>query len=77
MGKVTGYYKDQCARYGWQPEPHEIIYRANILIAETGEKARQALAQYPREAVFPLKARLRNSALSMRLPINLLDHAIV
>ena len=56
MGKVTGYYKDECARYGWQPEPHQIIYRANILIAETGEKAQQALAQYPREAVFPLKA---------------------
>jgi alkanesulfonate monooxygenase SsuD/methylene tetrahydromethanopterin reductase-like flavin-dependent oxidoreductase (luciferase family) len=30
-------------------------YRANILIAATGEKAQQALAQYPREAVFPLK----------------------
>jgi len=33
MGKVTGYYKEECARYGWQPEPHQIIYRANILIA--------------------------------------------
>src|SRR5580700_6127634 len=58
MGKVTGYYKDQCARYGWQPEPHQIIYRANIVIAETGEKAQQALAQYPGEAVFPLKAEV-------------------
>jgi alkanesulfonate monooxygenase SsuD/methylene tetrahydromethanopterin reductase-like flavin-dependent oxidoreductase (luciferase family) len=56
MGRVTGYYKEECARYGWQPEPHQIIYRANILIAGTGEKAQQALAQYPREAVFPLKA---------------------
>src|SRR5947209_10084472 len=43
MGKVTGYYKEECARYGWQPEPHQIIYRANILIAETDEKAQQAL----------------------------------
>jgi hypothetical protein len=48
--------KEECARYGWQPEPHQIIYRANILIAETDEKAQQALAQYPRQAVFPLKA---------------------
>src|SRR5229473_7079773 len=56
MGRVTGYYKEECARYGWQPEPHQIIYRANIVIAETGEKAQQALAQYPRQAVFPLKA---------------------
>jgi len=56
MGKVTAYYKDQCARWGWQPEPHQIIYRANILIAETDDKAQQALAQYPRQAVFQLKA---------------------
>src|SRR5882672_2717278 len=56
MGRVTGYYKDQCARWRWQPEPHQIIYRANIVISETDEKAQQALAQYPREAVFPLKA---------------------
>ena len=27
----------------------------SYLIAETSEKAQQALAQYPREAVFPLK----------------------
>jgi hypothetical protein len=30
MGEVTGYYKDQCARYGWEPEPHQIVYRANF-----------------------------------------------
>ena len=54
MGKVTGYYRQECARHGWQPEPHQIIYRANILIAETNEKAQQALAQYPRQAVFQL-----------------------
>ena len=41
---------------GLAAEPHQIIYRANILIAETQEKAQQALAQYPRAAVFALKA---------------------
>jgi alkanesulfonate monooxygenase SsuD/methylene tetrahydromethanopterin reductase-like flavin-dependent oxidoreductase (luciferase family) len=56
MGKVTAYYKGQCAQWGWQPEPQQIIYRANILIAETDEKAQQALAQYPRQAVFQLQA---------------------
>src|ERR1700745_1299189 len=29
MGRVTGYYKEQRASHGWQPEPHQIIYRAN------------------------------------------------
>jgi alkanesulfonate monooxygenase SsuD/methylene tetrahydromethanopterin reductase-like flavin-dependent oxidoreductase (luciferase family) len=65
MGKVTGYFKDQCARWGWQPEPHQIVYRANILIAETDEKAQQALAQYPREAVFPLKPGVRAALLEL------------
>ena len=55
MGKVSGYYKEECARHGWQPEPRQIIYRANILMAETGEKAQQALAQYPRQPAFLLK----------------------
>ena len=53
---MTSYDKEECARWGWQPELHQIIYRANILIAETQEKAQQALARYPRRAVFALKA---------------------
>jgi alkanesulfonate monooxygenase SsuD/methylene tetrahydromethanopterin reductase-like flavin-dependent oxidoreductase (luciferase family) len=65
MGKVSGYYKDQCAHYGWEPEPHQIIYRANILIAETEEKAHQALAQYPREAVFRLNDRVAATLLEV------------
>src|SRR5882672_3557700 len=65
MGRVTGHYKQECARYGWQPEPHQIIYRANILIAESGEKAQQALAQYPRQAVFPLKAGVAATLLEL------------
>src|SRR6202045_2931110 len=65
MGKVTGYYKEEGARYGWQPEPHQIIYRANILIAETGEKAQQALAQYPRQAVFQLKGEVAATLLEL------------
>jgi alkanesulfonate monooxygenase SsuD/methylene tetrahydromethanopterin reductase-like flavin-dependent oxidoreductase (luciferase family) len=58
MGKVTGYYKQECARWGWQREGHQIVYRANTLIAESQEKAQQALAQHPREAVFRLKDRV-------------------
>jgi len=54
MGKVTAYYREQCASHDWQPEPQEIIYRANIVIAETDGKAQQAMEQYPRQAVFQL-----------------------
>ena len=65
MGRVTGYYKEECARWGWQPEPHQIIYRANIVIGETDEKAQQALAGYPREAVFRLKAEVAAELLQL------------
>jgi hypothetical protein len=54
MSKVTAYYREQCARYDWQPEPAQIVYRANILLAETDDKAQQALQQYPRQAAFQL-----------------------
>ena len=62
---MTGYYKQECARWGWQPEPHQIIYRANIVIGETDEKAQQALAAYPRQAVFPLKAGVATELLEL------------
>jgi alkanesulfonate monooxygenase SsuD/methylene tetrahydromethanopterin reductase-like flavin-dependent oxidoreductase (luciferase family) len=65
MGRVTGYYKEECARYGWQPEPTQIIYRANIPISETQEKAQQALARYPHEAVFRLKDRVAATLLEV------------
>ena len=32
MGKATGYYRDQCARHGWEPGPDQIIFRANIIL---------------------------------------------
>src|ERR1041384_4423660 len=32
MGKATGYYRDQCAQYGWQPTADQIIFRANIVL---------------------------------------------
>ena len=35
------------------------------MIAETGEKAQQALAQYPRQAVFPLKAGVAATLLEL------------
>src|ERR1700731_136877 len=26
MGRATGYYRDQCARHGWEPGPDQIIF---------------------------------------------------
>ena len=54
MGKATGYYRDQCARHGWEPGPDQIIFRANIILAETDAQAQRAMEAYPaRAAILP------------------------
>jgi alkanesulfonate monooxygenase SsuD/methylene tetrahydromethanopterin reductase-like flavin-dependent oxidoreductase (luciferase family) len=45
VAKATRYYREACAQYGWQPAPEQIIYRANILIAETDAEAQTLLEQ--------------------------------
>jgi alkanesulfonate monooxygenase SsuD/methylene tetrahydromethanopterin reductase-like flavin-dependent oxidoreductase (luciferase family) len=54
MGKATGYYRDQCARHGWEPGPDQIIFRANIILAETDAQAQRAMEAYPARAAFSL-----------------------
>jgi alkanesulfonate monooxygenase SsuD/methylene tetrahydromethanopterin reductase-like flavin-dependent oxidoreductase (luciferase family) len=54
MGKATGYYRTQCARYGWEPSAEQIIFRANIVLAETDEAAQRAMDAYPAKAAFAL-----------------------
>src|SRR5439155_1694258 len=39
MAKATRYYREQCARYGWEPAPEQIVYRANMVLAETDDEA--------------------------------------
>jgi alkanesulfonate monooxygenase SsuD/methylene tetrahydromethanopterin reductase-like flavin-dependent oxidoreductase (luciferase family) len=43
IAKATRYYREQCALYGWEPAPEQIIYRANILIGETDKEAEDLL----------------------------------
>ncbi len=54
MGKATGYYRDQCARYGWEPTAEQIIFRANIVLTETDDEAHRAMDAYPARAPFAL-----------------------
>lgn len=42
--RAADYYREQCQRYGWQPGPDDIIYRANILISDTDEEAERILS---------------------------------
>jgi alkanesulfonate monooxygenase SsuD/methylene tetrahydromethanopterin reductase-like flavin-dependent oxidoreductase (luciferase family) len=63
MAKSTGYYREQCARYGWEPGPDDIIYRANMVLAETDDAAAEALRRRDKQAPFPVQSSLRNALL--------------
>jgi alkanesulfonate monooxygenase SsuD/methylene tetrahydromethanopterin reductase-like flavin-dependent oxidoreductase (luciferase family) len=64
MGKATGYYRKQCAEYGWEPGPDSIIYRANMILGETDEAADAALERRSKQAPFPLASGLREALMA-------------
>ena len=63
MAKSTGYYRQRCAEYDWEPGPDDIIWRANMILAETDEAADAALARRSAQsqAPFPINAALRQA----------------
>jgi alkanesulfonate monooxygenase SsuD/methylene tetrahydromethanopterin reductase-like flavin-dependent oxidoreductase (luciferase family) len=61
MAKATRYYREQCARHGWEPTPEQIIYRANMLVADTDEEAHARLRAQPKEAPFGMRAGVRDA----------------
>jgi alkanesulfonate monooxygenase SsuD/methylene tetrahydromethanopterin reductase-like flavin-dependent oxidoreductase (luciferase family) len=65
MGKATGYYRDQCAKYGWEPTTDEIIFRANIVLADTDAAAQRAMDAYPARAAFALGTGVANALLEI------------
>jgi len=58
MAKATDYFRAQCQEHGWTPEPEQIIFRANIILAKTDAEARQAMEAYPARAPFSLRENL-------------------
>ena len=64
MGKATGYYREQCARYGWEPGPDDIIYRANMMLGRDRRRGRGGVARRDKQAPFPVRAGLRDALLA-------------
>jgi alkanesulfonate monooxygenase SsuD/methylene tetrahydromethanopterin reductase-like flavin-dependent oxidoreductase (luciferase family) len=64
MAKSTGYYRQQCREYGWEPGPDHIIYRANMLLAETDDEADRRLKAQAGAAPFPMRPALREAMLA-------------
>jgi alkanesulfonate monooxygenase SsuD/methylene tetrahydromethanopterin reductase-like flavin-dependent oxidoreductase (luciferase family) len=61
MAKSTNYYRTQCKEYGWEPGPDDIIYRANMLLAETDDEADAQMKQQAGSAPFPMRPALREA----------------
>src|SRR5262249_37492098 len=62
---ATTYYREQCALYGWEPGPEDILYRANILLADTDAEAHDALEKLAGEVPFPVRAGVREELLRL------------
>jgi len=68
MAKATRYYREACARHGWTPKPEQIVYRANMLVADTDDEAHALLKAQPNRAPFEMRKGVRDavSALDAR-----------
>jgi alkanesulfonate monooxygenase SsuD/methylene tetrahydromethanopterin reductase-like flavin-dependent oxidoreductase (luciferase family) len=61
MAKSTRYYRERCAEYGWQPGRDHIVYRANMLLAESDAKAAAQFDEQRGQAPFPVRENLRQA----------------
>jgi alkanesulfonate monooxygenase SsuD/methylene tetrahydromethanopterin reductase-like flavin-dependent oxidoreductase (luciferase family) len=61
MARSTAHYRQQAAQHGWTPGPDDIVYRANMILAETDEAAERLLASRDRQAPFPVREDLKEA----------------
>jgi alkanesulfonate monooxygenase SsuD/methylene tetrahydromethanopterin reductase-like flavin-dependent oxidoreductase (luciferase family) len=65
VGRATRYYREQCARYGWEPAPEQIVYRANMCLADTDDDAHDRLDRQSKQAPFTMRAGVRDAMLTL------------
>ncbi|HEX3951995.1 MAG TPA: LLM class flavin-dependent oxidoreductase [Stellaceae bacterium] len=65
MAKSTRYYREQCTKFGWEPSADQIVYRANMLVAETDEKAERELQAQQGLSPFPVRDSLRDALIEV------------
>jgi alkanesulfonate monooxygenase SsuD/methylene tetrahydromethanopterin reductase-like flavin-dependent oxidoreductase (luciferase family) len=63
--RATAYYRQECARHGWEPTPEQIVYRANMLLADTDEEAQAMLDRQSKTAPFPLRPAVRDAFMTL------------
>ncbi|MGH7047261.1 MAG: LLM class flavin-dependent oxidoreductase [Stellaceae bacterium] len=66
VARVTGYYRERCAYYGWEPAPDQIVYRANMLLADSDDEAQRLLAvQRSGRNLYPLQPPVRDALVEL------------
>lgn len=65
IARAAQFYRDACERHGWQPAPEQLIYRANILVADSDDKAQAALREMWDQSPLPVPARIRDALIEL------------
>ena len=65
MAKATRYYRERCAHYGWEPTPEQIVYRANMIVADTDEASHALLRAQPDRAPFVMRGGVANALMPL------------
>ena len=65
MARATRYYREQCARHGWQPTAEQILYRANMLVADTDDEAHAVLRAQANQAPFTMRPAVREAMMTL------------
>jgi alkanesulfonate monooxygenase SsuD/methylene tetrahydromethanopterin reductase-like flavin-dependent oxidoreductase (luciferase family) len=65
IARATRYYRQACERHGWQPAPEQLIYRANILLAETDDEAEAALKRMQDQSPLPVPTGIRDALIKL------------
>jgi alkanesulfonate monooxygenase SsuD/methylene tetrahydromethanopterin reductase-like flavin-dependent oxidoreductase (luciferase family) len=64
MARSTGHYRRACEAEGWTPGRDDIVFRANMILAPTDEKADAMLAARDARPPFPIGGRLRDALIA-------------
>ena len=66
VARSTRYYREECARHGWEPAPEQMLYRANIIIAETDAEAERLCERHRNGAgVFVMREPVRAALIEL------------
>lgn len=65
IARAARYYREACARHGWQPAPEQVIYRANILLADNDDEAAAVLQRMEDQSPLPLPVPIRDALIQL------------